>query len=96
MMFVATPTMMDSHITVTVGINFRGWENFVTAKSTTKITKISTPLKLPTTVSNVVSKTFSHRNRPVTMRMDYYDVIIIMQAQPAKLDTAFQNCNKSI
>ncbi|MCG8625207.1 MAG: hypothetical protein MJE68_24815, partial [Proteobacteria bacterium] len=31
-----------------VGINFRGWENFVTAKSTTKITKISTPQKLPT------------------------------------------------
>ena len=26
---------------ITVGINFRGWENFVTAKSTTKITKIT-------------------------------------------------------
>ena len=49
MMFVATPIIMDSHITVTVGIivNFRRWENFVTAKSTTKITKISTPRKLP-------------------------------------------------
>ena len=46
-MFVATPIVMDSHITVTVGINFRGWENFVTAKSTTKITKISTLRKLP-------------------------------------------------
>ena len=32
---------------ITVGINFCGWENFVTAKSTTKITKISTPRKLP-------------------------------------------------
>ena len=41
MMSVATPIIMDSHITV--GINFHGWENFVTAKSTTKITKISTP-----------------------------------------------------
>ena len=39
--FVATPIIMDLHITI--GINFRGWENFVTAKSTTKITKISTP-----------------------------------------------------
>ena len=27
---------------ITVGINFHGWENFVTVKSTTKITKIST------------------------------------------------------
>ena len=42
-MFVVTPIIMDSPIT-----NFRGWENFVTAKSTTKITKISTPRKLPT------------------------------------------------
>ena len=32
---------------ITVDINVRGWENFVTAKSTTKITKISTPRKLP-------------------------------------------------
>ena len=32
---------------ITIGINyFRGWENFVTAKSTTKITKISTTRKL--------------------------------------------------
>ena len=44
-MFMATPIIMDYHITV--GINFRGWENFVTAKSTTKMTKISTPRKLP-------------------------------------------------
>ena len=28
---------------LTVGINFCGWEIFMTAKSTTKITKISTP-----------------------------------------------------
>ena len=27
---------------ITIGINFRGWENFVTAKSTTKVTKIRT------------------------------------------------------
>ena len=44
MMFVTTSIIMDSHITV--GINFRGWENFVTAKSTTKVTNISTPRKL--------------------------------------------------
>ena len=37
--------IMDSH---NLGINFRGLKNFVTAKSTTKITKISTPQKLPT------------------------------------------------
>ena len=45
MMFVATPIIMDSYL---LGINyFRGWENFVTAKSATKVTKISTPRKLP-------------------------------------------------
>ena len=37
----------DAHHHGLVGINFHGWENFVTAKSTTKITKISTPQKLP-------------------------------------------------
>ena len=30
-MFVATPIIMDSH-SITVGINFREWENFMTAK----------------------------------------------------------------
>ena len=30
---------------ITVGINFRQWENFVTTKSTTKITKIIAPLE---------------------------------------------------
>ena len=42
-MFLAMPIIVD----LTVGINFRGWENFVTVKSTMKITKISTPRKLP-------------------------------------------------
>ena len=48
-MFVATPIIMARirSTIITVGINFRGWENFVTAKSTTKITKISTLRKLP-------------------------------------------------
>ena len=45
-MFVATPIIIDTHNVVTVGIIVRGWENFVTAKSTMKTTKISTPLKL--------------------------------------------------
>ena len=35
-MFVATPIIMDSHNT-TIAISFHAWENFVTAKSTTKI-----------------------------------------------------------
>ena len=34
------------HHGLTVGINFRGWKNFMTAKSTTKIMKISTTWKL--------------------------------------------------
>ena len=39
---------------ITVGINFRGWENFVTAKSTTKITvsAVSNTLKKLTTVGS--------------------------------------------
>ena len=40
-------TRPSSWTHITVGINFRGWDNFMTAKSTTKVMKISTPRKLP-------------------------------------------------
>ena len=51
-MFMAMPIIMSTiahhyEYHIIVGINFRGWKNFVAAKSTMKIIKISTPRKLP-------------------------------------------------